>query len=129
MRPVLDAVQELRAIRKAANVLRERAQVNLESDWASPERSLFERLGHLDLVPELGTAARPSTFGRVMFPAGRAAAPGGARLQALREEQAKIEARLADPAFVDKAPAAVVDKNRARLAELRADIERLTGAK
>jgi len=129
LRPVLDAVQELRAIRKAASALRERAQVTLESDWGAPERSLFERLGHLDLVAGVtGAAARPATFGRVMFPTGRAQAAGGGRLAGLREELAKIEARLADPAFVEKAPAAVVDKNRARLAEVRADIERLAPA-
>jgi len=129
LRPVLDSVQELRAIRKAASALRERAQVTLESDWGAPERSLFERLGHLDLVAGVtGAAARPATFGRVMFPTGRAQAAGGGRLAGLREELAKIEARLADPAFVEKAPAAVVDKNRARLAEVRADIERLAPA-
>jgi len=129
MRPVLDAVQELRAIRKATNALRERAQVTLESDWAAPERALLERLGHLDLVAAPpGAAAHPATFGRVMFPTSRLDAGGGGRLRALQEEAAKIEARLADPAFLEKAPPAVVDKNRARLAELRTDIERLTGA-
>jgi valyl-tRNA synthetase len=64
----------------------------------------------------------------VLFSSGRQGGAVAGRLKALQVEVAKIEARLADPAFVKKAPAAVVDKNRARLAELRADIERLTQA-
>ena len=131
MGPVLDAVQELRALRRSAGALRGRAQVALDGSWAAAERSLLERLGQLELMADAGVlpGARPATFGRVVFTTGaRATAAGYGRLQALRDEAAKIEGRLADPAFRAKAPAAVVEKNQARLAELRADIERLTAA-
>ncbi len=53
-----------------------------------------------------------------------------AQIEGLSEEIARAEARLADEGFVAKAPAKVVEGNRARLAELRVrreHLERLLG--
>jgi valyl-tRNA synthetase len=129
VRPVLEAVQELRALHKSAGASRDRAQVALEVGWGEAERSLFARLGQAELVAGLAAlpGARPATFGRVLFAGGKDGAVAAGRLNSLQEEAAKIEARLADPAFLGKAPPPVVEKNRARLAELRADMERLSG--
>ncbi|HEX6349088.1 MAG TPA: valine--tRNA ligase [Candidatus Dormibacteraeota bacterium] len=114
MRPVLAAVQELRALRKAAGGARV-APPAVPAGWGEAERSLFERLGRFRFDDQRPAPARPP-------------AVAATRLKALTEEAAKIEARLADAAFREKAPAAVVDKNQARLAELRADLERLSGS-
>ncbi|HEY2551965.1 MAG TPA: valine--tRNA ligase, partial [Streptosporangiaceae bacterium] len=46
-------------------------------------------------------------------------------LAAARAEVETVERKLANPAFVERAPAAVVAKSRDRLAAARADIERL----
>jgi valyl-tRNA synthetase len=48
-----------------------------------------------------------------------------AQIDRLSEEIARAEARLADEGFIAKAPAHVVDGNRARLAELRTRREHL----
>jgi len=59
-----------------------------------------------------------------------AAAGARAQIERLAEEIARAEARLADDGFVAKAPAHVVEGNRARLTELRArreHLERLAG--
>jgi valyl-tRNA synthetase len=45
----------------------------------------------------------------------------------LEGDVARTQAKLANPSFVDKAPAAVVDKERERMAESRAAIEQLGG--
>jgi valyl-tRNA synthetase len=45
-------------------------------------------------------------------------APSAERVDELRRNRARLEALLADPAFTSRAPAAVVDRERARLADL-----------
>jgi len=47
-------------------------------------------------------------------------------LDAARAEETQVAGKLANPAFAERAPAAVVDKTRARLADARAEIERLS---
>ena len=47
-------------------------------------------------------------------------------IAAAQAEEAQVSAKLANPSFADKAPGPVVDKTRARLAEARAEIARLT---
>jgi valyl-tRNA synthetase len=46
-------------------------------------------------------------------------------IERLRGEQAKAEAKLANQGFVARAPAAVVDQERARLAEFSQTLQRL----
>ncbi|MDQ1709983.1 MAG: valyl-tRNA synthetase, partial [Frankiaceae bacterium] len=48
-------------------------------------------------------------------------------IAAAQSEQDQVSAKLANPSFADKAPAAVVDKTRSRLAEAQAEIARLSG--
>ena len=80
----------------------------------------------LELVDELpaGTQTRLGTVSWQAQPA--AAGPGDGQLRRLRQDLARSEAKLADESFLARAPAAVVDKERAKAAEYRAAIDRLT---
>ena len=50
-----------------------------------------------------------------------------ARRQTLRGEIARLEGKLGNPKFVDRAPAEVVEGERAKLAEYGEQLERLGG--
>ncbi|MDQ3913855.1 MAG: valine--tRNA ligase [Actinomycetota bacterium] len=96
------------------------------------------RLESLELVPDLGPAGGDP---RTITPAGIEAAMslGGAvdpalerqRLERKRaellSEVARAEGKLANEAFVGKAPAAVVEKERAKLDEARAALGKIDG--
>ena len=130
--PVLAAVAELRTARKdAPGAPRRGGRLRLDGRWsgAAEERWLLATLGDVEIVEEVEGEAIAVTFGRVAFPGAGAhdAAAAERRRRELEAELARVEARLADPAFGAKAPPAVVEKNRARAVELRADLTRLAG--
>jgi len=80
----------------------------------------------VELVEDL-PAATETRLGRVSWQA--APAPGGSgngQLRRLRQELARSEAKLGDAQFIARAPAAVIEKERAKVAEYRAAISRLT---
>ena len=80
----------------------------------------------MELVEDL-PAGTQTRLGRVSWQA--APASGGAgngQLRRLRQELARSEAKLEDTQFIAKAPAAVVEKERSKVAEYRAAIDRLT---
>jgi len=85
-------------------------------------------LAGVELAPVLATPgiALPGVSARVEFPA---AATNGSlhekELARLRAEFERVQGRLANPGFLAKAPTAVVEKERARVAELQAAIDRL----
>jgi valyl-tRNA synthetase len=130
--PVLEAVAELRTVRKhAPGAPRRGGRLELDERWrGAPERAaLLARLGAVELVDDAGAGALGLTFGRVSLPG----APGGdaateRRRRALESELERIEERLADASFTAKAPPPVVEKNRRRADEIRADLERLGGS-
>jgi valyl-tRNA synthetase len=81
----------------------------------------------VEIVEEL-PAGSPTRLGRVSWQAQPAeSSAGNGQLRRLRQDLVRSEAKLADADFVAKAPPAVVTKERARAAEYRAAIERLTG--
>lgn len=53
----------------------------------------------------------------------------GQEIKQMKSDVGRLEARLRDKTFLSKAPAAVVDKERARLAERRDKLEKLTEQK
>jgi valyl-tRNA synthetase len=77
---------------------------------------------HLPPGKELGLAA-----GSIVFPAITGADPAVTRkrIDALQNDFDRAEAKLANPAFLEKAPTEEVEKQRARAEELSAEIERL----
>jgi valyl-tRNA synthetase len=113
---------------------RERGRIKLEAPLAPDIAELVGLLGEADFVDELTGPglALTEVAGRVEFPT-RAEGPVGgldhgvqraARDRLVRELE-RSTARLASGDFVAKAPAAVVEKERARLTELRDALERL----
>ncbi|MEP6470158.1 MAG: class I tRNA ligase family protein, partial [Chloroflexota bacterium] len=82
-------------------------------------------------APPPGASAIGSTFGAAWIDT--AAASGGAdanreaREQHLRQGIGRLEALLADEQFAGRAPGAVVQRERDRLEELRAQLSSLTG--
>jgi valyl-tRNA synthetase len=51
------------------------------------------------------------------------------QLEKLDQEIARIEGKLSNEGFVAKAPAAVIDKERAKMTDLTRDIEKLNEQK
>jgi valyl-tRNA synthetase len=107
-------------------------------EWLERHRVLLERLGRLasvDVLPA-GEAAPPSAtvlldHMKVLVPmAGLIDAE--AEIARLEKQRGRIEGDLAksmkkldNPAFVDNAPGAVVEKERGRVTEMRAALERI----
>jgi len=76
-------------------------------------------------------AVAVSPLGAAWFPVAEGTGDAGKRRQAQREELEggieRLRALLANPSFTSKAPAEVIDRERARLAELEARLGQLGG--
>jgi valyl-tRNA synthetase len=94
----LDRVQELATLFRRSGVI-----VELLGD----ERRIFEAVVRPDRVRVDGDPA--------------------AEIERLRKEVARAEGMLANPNFIERAPADVVDAERAKLARYRRELEALTG--
>ncbi|WP_111657445.1 valine--tRNA ligase [Isoalcanivorax indicus] len=82
-------------------------------DSAPP--SATQLVGRMELlVPMAGLIDKEQELARL-----------GREVDKLRADVGRTEGKLKNPAFVDKAPAAVVDKERAKAAELRSALARL----
>jgi valyl-tRNA synthetase len=121
---VMAIVDEVRGHRQAAGGPRG-GQLHLEG----VDRDVAElaaRLAQVELVGELdGGAALAMVSGRVRFPAGATDAKRDREMKRLEADLAKDEAKLANPAFREKAPADVVKNLEERADATRAAIERL----
>jgi valyl-tRNA synthetase len=121
---VMAIVDEVRGHRQAAGGPRG-GQLHLEG----VDRDVAElaaRLAQVELVGELdGGAALAMVPGRVRFPAGATDAKRDREMKRLEADLAKDEAKLANPAFREKAPADVVKNLEERADATRAAIERL----
>ena len=107
-------------------------------EWLDRHRVLIERLARLESVEVLpaGETAPPSAtvlldHMRVLVPMA-GVIDAEAEIARLTKQKSRIEAdlgksakKLANPAFVDNAPAEVVGKERARVAEMEAALKRL----
>jgi valyl-tRNA synthetase len=125
-------VRELQA--EVEELRYERTAHKARRGFYSPLPELDERRAGLiavwtgvELVDDLPAGTR-TRLGNVSWQAEPVSAGGSnGQLRRLRQELARSEAKLADADFVAKAPPAVVEKERAKAAEYRAAIERLTG--
>jgi valyl-tRNA synthetase len=121
---VMAIVDEVRGHRQAAGGPRG-GQLHLDG----VDRDVAElaaRLAQVELVGELeGGTALAMVPGRLIFPAGATDAKRDREMKRLEADLAKDEAKLANPAFREKAPADVVKNLEERAEATRAAIERL----
>jgi valyl-tRNA synthetase len=121
-------VEEIRATRHAGRGGTSGGRLWLADELAQPERELIHDLGRVDLVAEPGPGALPLAWGdaSLELPVKSEDAPRReAERRRLAEELAKVEAKLGNPAFRDRAPAEIVAKEKQKAADLRAALARL----
>jgi valyl-tRNA synthetase len=126
---VISAVEEIRAARQAAGAPPKGGQL-MVTGLSEAQLALLQALAGVQILPKLDGPGTPLSHvnGTIVFPSAArgSAARNQAELGKLNAELARIEAKLSNPEFVAKAPEAVVDKERAKLAEVRESIERLS---
>jgi len=117
-------VEQLRFDRSA-----HRARRGFYAPWGGIEERGSKLIGvwaGVELVEDLA-AGTQTRLGRVSWQAAPASSgAGNGQLRRLRQELARSEAKLEDAQFIAKAPFAVVEKERSKVAEYRAAIDRLT---
>jgi valyl-tRNA synthetase len=122
---VIAIVEEVRGHRQAAGAPRRGGRVRLE-DVDSAVASLVSRLASVDVVDELeGGTPLAASPGRVWFPSGVGDARREKEQKKLEDDLAKVEAKLANRDFREKAPPEIVAKLEERAAEIRQALERL----
>ena len=125
---LVGVVEELRRLRQATGAPRRGGRLVLGDDLGPELTELIGELGGVELVSELAAPglALAGVAGRVELPVAAAdeSARRAGRDRLLRELE-RTQAKLANQAFVERAPAAVVEKERAREAELVAALGRL----
>ncbi len=131
----IDAITELRRYRDQARVKPSALlPARLAADGYEHTAGQVARLARLELDVSRGrdVAARVPIPGGVVellvddaFDPEEAARRIAARAQKLAEEIARLEKKLANDRFVERAPAAVVEGERAKLEEYRESLERL----
>jgi valyl-tRNA synthetase len=123
---VIAIVQEVRGHRQAAGGPRG-GRIHLDGAISHTVATLVARLAQVELVPELehGTPLAVAP-GRVSFPAGTGDAKKEKERRRFQDDLDKVEARLANPDFREKAPSEVVANLEDRAAGLREALERLT---
>ena len=125
---VMRLVEEVRGVRHAAGKGTSGGRLWLGAVLGLHERELIAELGRVELVAEAGRDALPLTTSDARLELAMNAGDQ-ARRQAergrLEGELAKVEAKLANTAFRERAPAEIVAKEEAKAAELRAALARL----
>ena len=122
---IIGIVEEIRGHRQAAGAPPRGGQLHLEEVSHTSAR-LAARLAHVELVHAMdkGTPLA-AAVGRVSFPMGSGDAKREKEIRQLEAELARIESKLSNPDFTEKAPQEIVDQTRQRADAIRAAIERL----
>jgi valyl-tRNA synthetase len=132
---VIAAVTELRRYRDESGVKPSAVlPARLAADGYDGAAAQVARLGRLELREDGGDPAAevPVPGGAIQllasddFDPHAASTRVAARREKLTDEIGRLEAKLANERFVDRAPAAVVQGERDKLAAYRADLERLS---
>jgi valyl-tRNA synthetase len=123
---VIAIVEEVRGHRQAAGGPRG-GQLVLDRTVSDAVAVLAARLAQVELVKELdGGTPLAIAPGRVSFPDAAGDAKVEKERRHIEDDLARVEARLANPDFREKAPAEVVSNLEERAAGLREALERLT---
>jgi valyl-tRNA synthetase len=121
-------VEEIRAVRHAEHRTSGGGHLWLGVEMEESERELIAELARVELVPEVSPSALPLAWGEARLELGAAKQDDSRRTaerRRLEADLAKVEAKLANPAFRERAPADIVAKEEQKAAELRAAIARL----
>jgi valyl-tRNA synthetase len=122
-------VEAVRSARQAAGAPPRGGRLRLEQALEPELAAIAAHLAGVELATELASPgiSLAGIAARVEFPAAQPANGSVHRrqLQRLQADLDRAEGKLANPDFLARAPAAVVEKERARVAELRAAIARL----
>ena len=118
---------ELAACPEAAGAPPRGGQLHLDHSVNDTIAGLVARLASVDLVDVLDAGGVPLAIapGRVSFPAGTGDMRREKEQRRLEEDLARIEAKLANPEFREKAPPEVVANLEARADAARMALERL----
>ena len=122
---VIAIVEEVRGHRQAAGAPRRGGQLQLEGVNSSVA-ALVSRLGQVELVHDLeGGTPLAAAPGRVTFPSGEGDARRDKERRRLESDLAKVEAKLANTDFREKAPPEIVANLEERADSIRVALERL----
>jgi valyl-tRNA synthetase len=128
MNGLMALVEAVRRARQSAGAAPKGGRLLLERPLACDLSELAAELAGVELVDELAgeTVALPEVAARVAFPAAAADRTSqAAARERLQRELSRSQAKLANPDFLAKAPPAVVEKERARVAEVQEALTRI----
>ncbi len=124
---VIGVVEEIRGHRQTSGAPPRGGKLHIDGSVNDSIVRLAARLAHVELVDGLEARGTPLAVapGRVSFPAGAGDAQRQKKKKRLEEDRAKIEAKLANPEFMEKAPPEVIKNLEERLAAIREALDRL----
>jgi valyl-tRNA synthetase len=121
-------VSEIRTERKVRKAALTGGWIELRSARSLNWRELLEELASVQVVDKLDGQSLDLSEGRVRFPFAESLDSQRAQGMKVRleSELTKVEAKLGNPAFRERAPAEIVAKEEQKASELRAALARLT---
>ena len=125
---VIEGVEELRRVRKATRAAPRGGSLWFDGEQDHAVEALVLELGLVrpgEDAPPPTALALSQLSAQVALPAAQGDQARERERKRLRQELARAEAKLANGAFVNRAPAPVVEKERVRREEVRAALERL----
>src|SRR5437763_509222 len=123
---VMEIVEEVRGHRQAAGAPSRGGKLHLDRSISDEVARLVARLASVELVDVLEASGTPLAVapGRIEFPAGSGDSHRERECKRLREDLAKVEARLANEDFQAKAPREVVDTLQQRADAIQEALDR-----
>jgi len=123
---VMAIVEEVRGHRQTSGAPPRGGSLYLDGSVSGSSARLAAKLAHVELVDSLESGTPlAAAAGRVIFPSGAGDAQRRKKKKLLEEDIAKMEAKLANPDFMEKAPPEVVKNLEDRLAAAREALDRL----
>jgi valyl-tRNA synthetase len=123
---VISIVEEVRGHRQAAGAPTRGGRLQLDGSVNGTIGALAARLAHVELAEDLARGTPlAAVAGRVAFPSGSGDAKREKERKRLQADLDKINAKLDNPEFQEKAPPEVVKGLEERAAAIREALDRL----